>query len=795
MNEQSFFRKLPFLLSILIVAVMIFATVLEKIYGNKFVYVHIYGTLWFAYLWAGLAMLGIIGIIKARIYRNMPLLFLHLSFIIILAGAGCTKMMAKQGHVITTKNVYSSIMQSDGHVESLPFGVRLDSFYISYYPGTNAPADYVSQISILEKSGKLTRAQVSMNRIHTYAGYRFYQSSYENNLNTSVLAVNHDTVGTTVTYTGYFMFMIAMLCFLFSPKNIFRQLLKHKILKKTTTTALTLIACISGYSQTLTGNGLTFEKNQSDAFGDLWILSEGRIIPMFTFAHEFTQKITQKNSFNGLDANQFFMSMLFIPDVWENIPVIEIKSDILRKDLNISGNMASFSDFFDSDDSYKLYKYLENSNNDSQKLPHVKEAEKLNDKIQLIRMLHYGTALNIYPVKIDGRLQWLYPAQEGENAVESENSDDMQFVNSSLHEYYRMLRDNNANGALSALNRIKDFQYRNAGDILPSDTSRKIEKLYIKSNLTALLFKINLTAGLLYLLTIILFAGRYRKTIDILVFTLLILSFAALTFSIFLRTYVAGRLPFSNGYETMLLIAWCSMFISIIFGKKISFLIPFGFLLSGCALLVTHIGAMNPKITPLVPVLSSPLLSVHVSVIMFSYTLFGFVALNSITSIAGLIFFRKKAAKKTVEMLERNKIYSLICLYPAVFLLGSGIFIGAIWANVSWGRYWGWDPKEVWALITFMIYSFIFHKNLKFGTYSFHIFGLLAFLSVLATYFGVNYILGGKHSYAGEMQTGKTAFVALCILAGIAVFILAGYLKYIKIKKSSFDKPSTEEIM
>ncbi|MDR2424868.1 MAG: cytochrome c biogenesis protein CcsA [Prevotellaceae bacterium] len=266
--------------------------------------------------------------------------------------------------------------------------------------------------------------------------------------------------------------------------------------------------------------------------------------------------------------------------------------------------------------------------------------------------------------------------------------------------------------------------------------------------------------------------------------TVLTASFLVHTAAIALRTYIGGRLPFSNGYETMLLTAWCAMLIAVLWGRKIRLLIPFGFLLSGCTLLVAHIGSMNPKITPLVPVLSSPLLSIHVSVIMLSYTLFGFVALNSLTTFVRILTAGKNSGKDVETMLERNKIYSLICLYPALFLLGSGIFIGAIWANISWGRYWGWDPKEVWALITFMLYGLVFHRHMKIvnNAFVFHVFGLYAFASVLMTYFGVNYLLGGMHSYAGEMQMGQTALITIIALASVSAFVAITYLRFRRLR-------------
>ena len=177
-----------------------------------------------------------------------------------------------------------------------------------------------------------------------------------------------------------------------------------------------------------------------------------------------------------------------------------------------------------------------------------------------------------------------------------------------------------------------------------------------------------------------------------------------------------------------------------IFQRKIPLALPFGLLISGCALLVAHLGMINPKITPLVPVLSSPLLSLHVSVIMISYVLLAFTALNGLVSLLMFVISKQKS------VLQQAKQNTLLCLRPALFFLGTGIFIGAIWANVSWGCYWSWDPKEIWALITFMTYALALHKR-NFSLITFHVFVLAAFSTVLITYFGVNYFFGGMHGY------------------------------------------------
>ena len=757
------------------------ATIVEKFHGTEHVYSRIYGTLWFSYIWAMMACLGIIGIFKTRLYRNLPLMFVHVSFIVILVGAGLTKAFAKHGYFVATKNVYSSLMHCDEKVVELPFGVRLDTFFVSYYPGTDAPADYTSRISLRNKSGEITRAQISMNKTYTLDGYRFYQSSFENDMNTSIFKVNHDETGVHVTYAGYLLFVAAMLWFLFDRKNVFRALLRHPLLRKTLVAIVLLSLSTRVFSQTVVNDSATIAPRQAEAFGNLWVLSEGRITPMFSLARDFTRKITGQNSFGNLSATEFMTGILFFPEKWENVPLFEITSPELRAELNVKGSKASPADFYDENERYRLSHYRSELNTTKTKSPLIKEVEQLNDKIQLLGMLSGGFLLKIYPLEIDGHREWVHPGQN----IQIESQKDRLFVDSSLPDYYAKILEGDESAALAVLEDIRNFQMRKAGKLLPSAALREVERLYLNADLTSLLFKVNLAGGILALFALLIPAGKIRRFALNLFGALTVVAFLVHSFSIALRTCIGGRLPFGNGYETMLLVAWCALLVASLFGRRVKILTPFGLLLSGCVLLVAHIGSMNPKITPLVPVLSSPLLSIHVSVIMLSYTLLGFVALNSLLSFVLILVSRKGKERELATMLERNRIYGLVCLYPAVFLLGAGIFVGAVWANMSWGRYWGWDPKEVWALITFMLYGLVFHRNMRLmnNTFAFHAFGLYAFASVLMTYFGVNYILGGMHSYAGEMQLGKTGLITSIVFLSLIVFTVIAYLKYKRIKR------------
>lgn len=775
-------RKLPFIVLLALILVMAVATFVEKELGTSFAYTYVYGAWWFSALWGVLVAFGIFGIIKGKIYKNLPLFLLHISFIVILAGALFTKLFSTQGRVVLNQHyLVNTMYTSEGKIQSLPFQLKLENFYIDYYPGTDSPADYVSQLEIIDQAnGETIQGKVSMNNIMSYKGYRFYQSSYENDGQTSVLSVNRDILGIPFTYAGYALFALSMIGLLFSKKNKFRQLLSHPALKKAAIFLLLLLPA-STYGNVLTDDRLTVNKQQAEAFGKLWMLYDGRITPVSTFARDFTLKLTGKPKFSYLNSEQFLMSFLFLPETWQKVAIFEIENQTLLDELGLkAGEKAALNDFFDQTNHYKLAHYWDKLIG-SEKSPLIKEVEKINEKIQLINMLHSGNLLQLYPIKTDGQLLWLYPTQDFPESVSPKDS---AFIKASLVNYHTSLVNNDENGAFEAIQAINNFQQSNAKELLPSDTKRNVEVFYTKFNVTSVLFMANLALGVLALLSLFIFRGRKADVINTVFIILLGVSFLVHTVSIGLRTYIGGRLPFSNGYETMLLIAWCAMLLALVFSRKIKLIIPFGFLVSGCALLVAHISMKNPQITQLVPVLSSPLLSIHVSTIMISYTLFAFIALNGLVSLLQIAFSTKNNRASAIAHMEQNKMYSLLCFYPAMLFLGAGIFVGAIWANVSWGRYWGWDPKETWALITFLVYSFVLHeKSIPFLSkpFSFHVFGLLAISTVLMTYFGVNYFLGGMHSYAGEISMSGTWLVIGGVAVVLAALITAAYLKYKKI--------------
>ena len=748
-----------FILLAVLICVMAWATLDRQADGNVHV---LYNSVWFSLLWILMATVGSYFISISWLHKRLPVFLLHIAFLVILSGALTTRLTGSTGQIHLRENqLTSSFFDEWTHRKIVfPFSLSLKSFEIEYYPGTTSPANYTSIVELTgAKTGETVEHEISMNNILRYKGYRFYQSSFDEDWKGSILSVNHDPWGILLSYIGYFLMFFSMLWILFDKRERF-----HFLLKKLAQKAILPVLLLS-FATDLLGfqnppAGLESERNLPDlenpaGFTDLgsqWVDYHGRISPIQTLANDFTSKLTGKNSYQSLSGEQFFFGWLFFPDQWKQEPVFKLKSAELKRIAGSQDDYASLADFIDADGRNKLEPYYRQMYGSNKPEGWLKEAVMLDDKFHLVEMLQNGSLLKIFPMKDNnGKLQWYAPNMD--MPVQADSTE-IKFVKNFLSLYYEALVHGDA-ATLSNLNtQLSTFQ-KKAGDALPSATQLKMEQIYNRTQIFSALFKICLVMGFLCLLFFI-FSSVFNNSkiqgfwwmerfFDIALWIV----FAACTAGLGLRTFIGGRLPLSNGYETMLLLTWFSLLTGIL-ARRYSFLIvAFSFLMAGFTLLVAHISSMNPQITPLVPVLQSPLLTIHVLMIMVAYGLCGFMALNSLTALV-IWLIGKKITNRTEYILKMKETGELF-MYPATFLLGAGIFIGAIWANISWGRYWGWDPKEVWALVTFLLMSFTFHdKTLTWfrKPLFYHAFVLLIFIAVLMTYFGVNYLLGGKHSYA-----------------------------------------------
>ncbi len=661
-------------LYVALIAVLAVATWVEYSQGTAFVCKYIYHNPTFCIGWGllGLSALGIMY--KQKMWRRFPMFLLHLSLVVILTGALTSFLSSQKGtvHLRMNESVTQFMEQETRLLKDLPFTLQLDTFYINYYPGTDAPSDYVSRVSCIHSENEASlQTEISMNKVLDFQGYRFYQSSFDEDGKGSWLSVNYDPWGTGITYVGYLMLAVSMLAVLFQRRGTFRKLLDHPLLKPGSVCLLLLLASVELHASTKKLSIIS--ETESDSLATTQVIYHDRVVPFNTLARDFVKKLSGKDFFSGLSAEQIVGSWMKHPEEWKYVPIIKVKSQELRRRLGVEGSSyVRIVDLFEGEH----YRLRELWHPDTSKTGKPSSLEKAiletDEKVALVLMLCQGTLVRQLPT--DGSVEPL------------------------------------------------------------SDVAVQAELIYNWIPFSKILFMFNLTLGFLsfgWLLA----RGKWGNGWQVAL--LVSLLFHAVGYV--LRWYIGGRIPLSNGYETMQFLALCVLVVAYLLRRRFPFVVSFGFLLSGFTLLVAYLGQLNPQITPLVPVLVSPWLSTHVSCIMIAYALLAFMWLNAVL---GICVGRES---------ERLMLFSRLLLYPAVFFLGIGIFIGAVWANVSWGRYWAWDPKEVWALITFMVYALPFHaeslscfRRPRF----FHFYMLFAFLTVLMTYFGVNYLLGGMHSYA-----------------------------------------------
>ena len=744
-------KRTAFSLLGILLLILTIATILEKIYGTDFVNEYIYSSVPFVILWGVTAITSLLYIIKSKLHRQPVIFLLHLSLLFILAGAFTTWIYGEQGTMrVRQGEQQTSFTDSKGISHQLPFSITLNQFEIIYYKGTLAPMDFISHISVADKDcHRQIQGKVSMNHIFSYQHYRFYQSGYSEDNEGSVFSVSHDPYGIGITYAGYTLLLLSTVFFFFSPQSRFRQLLKSPLLHRSLTVILLLFA-FSLNSNFLKANSTSpkvLPREVAEHFGDLYILYNNRICPLQTFARDFTVKLYGSSSYKGLTPEEVLTGWLFYYDSWKNEPIIRIKSNEARKLLEIEGNYARLKDYISTINEYKLEKMM-NHIRSGEQVTDKRGIEEADEKFNIINLVCTGAMMKIFPCRnIAGKtLEWY---SQSDQLPQDMDNDKWVFIRKSMSYVNEMIVMKKYNDACLLLEKIKKYQQKECDGLLPADNKFKADKIYNQFDYSKSVAMACICIGLIcfiYYCHCMASQKRTSRKAIIILNILLWIVFTYLSAAICLRGYVSNHLPLSNGFETMQFMAWCTLLLTFLLQRKFAMLLPFGFLLCGLTLMVSMLGESNPQITQLMPVLQSPLLSIHVVVIMIAYSLLAFIMLNGVTAV-----ILHQSQKECKEQIERLQIISQIILYPAIFLLAIGIFIGAVWANVSWGRYWGWDPKEVWALITMLVYALALHpRSLPWfhRTMFFHVFCITAFITVLITYFGVNFLLGGMHSYA-----------------------------------------------
>ena len=718
-------KRIAFATYVAVIGVLVTATVLEKIYGTPFVMEHIYGAWWFIALWGILCVGSVVTLIRGKVYKRPATLLLHLSFILILIGALVTHLDGLQGSMHLRKGEVANMMMNRETelIEQLPFQLKLVDFDLQTYPGTQSPMDYCSLVVI---DGTTDTLVISMNNIGEYHSYRFYQSGYDPDLQGTYLSVSHDPWGIGITYTGYFLLILSMIWIIIKP-------LLPSLHKSRGWGWVFFFLSLPSFAAPK-----TLPADVAAEFGNLYTYYNGRICPFQTMAIDFTTKLYGSPTYKGLSAEQVVTGWMLFPTSWTDQPFIKIKGKALHELLQTDENYVSYDDFFHLG-SYRLDDVLSQMHSGVE-VPEARAINEADEKMNLLLMLWNGQLLKLYPA--DG--QWY---SQMDNLPDSMPHDQWFFIKHSMDYVGELAVQHDYQELTTTLQKIRQYQQKTMGDNLPSDFQFKAEKLYNSLNYIKLLAIFLLTIGIIaYVLQLfgspllLPLKGRekiqvrplregFRKGFSFFICIIIIVGFIYLLLFFTLRTIVSGHIPLANGFEVMVFMSACSLLFAIVRPTQRSY----GLIVAGLTLLVAMMGQSNPQITPLMPVLSSPLLSIHVCLVMLSYTLFAFLALQSL---AALI------SKSNYALYIMH--YELM---TAVFLLAAGIILGAIWANQSWGRYWGWDPKEVWALITLMVYAIPLHVK-RVNDKRLYLYMIFAFLTVIITYFGVNFFLGGMHSYA-----------------------------------------------
>lgn len=693
----------------------------------------------------------------------------------------------------------------------LPFSVHLSDFVMQRYPGSETPSSYESHVIVLDRNDGLEMPyHIYMNHILVYKGYRFYQSSYDRDEKGTILSVAHDP-GKIPTYIGYILMSFGFIIAPFSIGGRFRRLGKlvdrdRKAAQQSAagvlfSLVLSGLAIVSPtdslLSQTLPSGIEVVPRAHAERFGRLYVHdTQGRVKPMDTLTTEILNKTARNSEMFGYSSNQVVLSMIADPGIWQGIPLIKITNPGVKMLLQMSqgSDYAAFSDYFNNSSEYRLLKASEAAQQTppSHRSKLDKAVLKADEMANITYMLYRGDLMRIFPIPGDENNRWhsVFDAKDhlDQSSVESVKGLWEEYLTSVRN----ALRSGDWNRADERLDAIIAYQKENAfEEHLPSPSVMEAEILFNRLNIFDRLTAVYLILG--FVLLAIVFARIMKpdirmKAIMVGSSVIIAIAFVAHTFGLGLRWYVSGHAPWSNGYESLIYITWATIFAGFIFARHSSFALSATSIVAGMGLFVAHLSWMDPQITNLVPVLKSYWLTIHVSVISASY---GFLALGALLGFINLILFimRKESRDRVDFAITEVVRIDEMTLMIGVALLSIGNILGAVWANESWGRYWSWDPKETWTLISMMVYAAILHFRFippMRSVFAFSVGSLLAFGSILMTYFGVNYYLTGMHSYAAGDPVPVPAFLYYSA-ATIAVVILLAAKK--RDGKSSLKNP------
>ena len=672
-----------------------------------------------------------------------------------------------------------------------PFRIKLRDFQLERYPGSQSPSSFAAEVTVKD-GAKSEDHRIFMNNVLDYRGYRFFQSSYDQDEKGTILSVNHDMLGTIVSYIGYFLLALGMVMVFFTSQTRFAFLNKrlNKIKQKTVLIFIGFFVSFNmnaeeNIDSLLTSN--TISTDHIKKFEKLLVQDNGgRIKPVNTVCSEFLRKVSRKDNIAGQSASQVVLGMMKNPKLWSNVPMIKVSHEKLKLLIQKEESRVSFRTFFTEEGDYILKDEVERVNSKApiNRSKYDKDVLTVDERINICFTIYNGDIFRFFPLANDSNNTWF---TSGQNSFFS--GKDSLFVTNIMFMYMnaldRAINDNNWVTCDSVVSYISRFQNIYGKQVMPEDYKVDLEVMYNKLNIFSNLFMYYFIVGFIFLIVLIvrIFNPNVLFYFVKIIQFFIVLGFLYQTFGLAARWVISGHAPWSNGYESMIYISWATMLSGIIFSRKSKMTLAATTLVTSLFLMVAHLNWLDPEITNIVPVLNSYWLMIHVSIITASY---GFLALGAVLGLFSLwliIFTSSETKKKLLNTIKELTLINEKSITIGLFMLTIGTFLGGVWANESWGRYWGWDPKETWALVSILVYAFILHMRLipaLSGIYIFNLATLIGISSIIMTYFGVNYYLSGLHSYAAgdPMPIPNFVYYFIAITFLTAIFARIKYNKF-----------------
>ena len=784
---------LMYILAGLYALILAVVTFVENSYGPAIAREYFYYAPWFILLQllqaVNLSAMFLQGSYFKRISKGS--LIFHGAFLFIWLGAAVTHYVGVTGimHIREGETV-SSMMRDEGAGmgnASLPFSVTLDDFRLQRYPGSHSPMSYESDLVIKKGDETPVQATVRMNKVIDIDGYRLFQSSFDPDEQGTILSVSYDRPGMQLTYIGYFLLFAGFVLTLFSKKSRFGRLRRELgEMKKNMPYCVLFLLALSGVAggQTVHAQQPCVSSQHAGKFGSLVVLNpNGRLEPVNSYTSAILRKLYGADKLNGINSDQFFLNLLSFPDEWGAYPFIKVDNKELLQRFGRSGKYIAWEDVFDSEGNYILTDEVNDiyAKPASERKRMDSDLLKLDESVNIVYRIMQHQLLPLFPDENDAQGKW-YSAGDELNVFQGKDS---LFVSKIMDWYIYELGNGVRSGNWEEADKIVGMMniFQQAKSKTPAiDNQRvKAELLYNQLNL---FFWCRLAYLILGGILLFIACGeiiadfKWGKKVCGILIALLVIAFLAHTSGVLLRWYISGRAPWANAYESMICTSWMLVGGGLLFARRFRILPALAGLLGGIMLFVAGLNHLNPEITPLVPVLQSYWLMSHVAIIMIGYVFF---ALCALTGLFNLILMSLLSATNRVKLQFRIREFTLLnemAMILGLFFMTAGTFLGAIWANVSWGRYWGWDPKETWALISIVVYALVLHIRfipLLKGktTWCFNLLSVVAILSVIMTWFGVNYYLSGLHSY-GKTEGGDLLLwiwgAGLCVVLALGLF-------------------------